>query len=232
MRYVVVGFVAAVAATVLAAPAGATLKLETAVGRAQTIGNGASAAAAISSDGRYIAFVSDANNFGPTDTNGAPDVYRLDRQTGTFQLVDVGPDSQQADAGAATCGGCVALSNDGRYVAFISQATNLTGLPTNQTYQVYVRDMTQGITTMVSQAAGGGGGDNSSGVVGQAQGFPISMSSDGRYVAFSSQASDLVVGAGGNLRILAYARDVVSGKTAVISTSTTGAVADGDSYVG
>ena len=178
------------------------------------------AAAAISSDGRYIAFVSDANNFGPTDTNGAPDVYRLDRQTGTFQLVDVGPDSQQADAGAATCGGCVALSNDGRYVAFISQATNLTGLPTNQTYQVYVRDMTQGITTMVSQAAGGGGGDNSSGVVGQAQGFPISMSSDGRYVAFSSQASDLVVGAGGNLRILAYARDVVSGKTAAIRTTT------------
>jgi hypothetical protein len=91
---------------------GSTTRVSTATGGGQ--GNGSSFVPAISADGRYIAFYSDASNLVPDDTNGARDVFVRDLQTGETSRVSVGSSGAEANGDSFA----PALSSDGRYVAF------------------------------------------------------------------------------------------------------------------
>ncbi len=139
---------------------------------------------AISADGRYVAFQSGATNLVIGDSNAQTDVFVRDRQTGQTTRVSV-----DSTGGQATGGGSYnsAISADGRYVAFESDATNLVDGDSNAQRDIFVHDRQTGQTTRLNLGpadAQATGGDSR---------YP-SISADGRYVAFSSTATDLVTG--------------------------------------
>src|SRR5216117_711012 len=168
---------------------GATERVSVASGGAQ--GNGSSGLIgfafppALSADGRFIAFISSATSLVAGDTNGATDVFVHDRQTGMTERVSVASDGTQANEVSSY----PALSADGRFVAFQSDATNLVVDDTNGATDVFVHDRQTGTTERVSVASGGGtqGNRNSGGFFA----FPA-LSADGRLVAFQSAATNLV----------------------------------------
>ena len=155
--------------------------------------NGSSWSPSISSDGRYVAFVSGATDLVPDDGNNMSDIFVHDLQTGTTTLVSVASDGTQGDSGSNN----PSISSDGPYVAFESDATNLVADDDNGAWDIFVHDRDvdgdgifdepgQVSTTRVSVA--------SSGVQGNGDSRYPSISSDGRYVAFSSGATNLVAG--------------------------------------
>jgi Tol biopolymer transport system component len=115
------------------------------------LGNGTSRSAVMTPDGRYVAFVSAANNLVPGDTNRIPDVFLRDLQSGTTILVSAGAKSPP---GTTPYGSSEApeITPDGRYVAFYSTATNLVSGVTNFG-EIYVRDLVAGTTVWVSAYA-------------------------------------------------------------------------------
>jgi hypothetical protein len=142
-------------------------------------GNGDSAYASISADGRLVAFASWASNLTPNDTNDTWDVFVHDRQTGATTRVslDSGSEAKNGHSWRAS------ISADGRLVAFDSEASNLVPDDTNVTWDVFVHDRQTGATTRVSLASDGGEGNGDSAYA--------SISADGRLVAFDSWASNL-----------------------------------------
>jgi Tol biopolymer transport system component len=134
----------------------------------------------LSADGRYIAFYSDASNLVAGDTNGTGDIFVRDTVDGTTTRVSVDSDEAQANSSSST----PALSSDGRYIVFSSSASNLVADDTNVNYDIFVRDTVLGTTTRVSVDSDGAQANNSS--------FNPSLSADGRYIAFYSNASNLV----------------------------------------
>ncbi len=157
------------------------------VGSGGTQGNGHSFGAGISADGRYVLFASLADDLVPGDTNQAQDVFVRDRQSGTTERVSVGPNGAQADGACGTYG--VAMSADGRFIAFDSSATNLVPGDTNGWRDVFVRDRQLGTTERVSVDSAG-----TQSVGGDSCFYGLSISADGRYVAFASDAVNLVPG--------------------------------------
>ena len=135
----------------------------------------------ISANGRFIAFDSDANNLVAGDTNGFGDVFLRDLQLGTTILISIAANGTQGDNGSS---GPV-ISADGRYVAFESGATNLVVNPdVNGFTDIYVKDMQTGVVTRASLSSTGIEPNNESAV--------LSISGDGRYVVFDSDADNLV----------------------------------------
>jgi Tol biopolymer transport system component len=141
---------------------------------------------AITPDGRFVAFASQADNLVPGDVNGAWDVFVRDRQTGATELVSVSSSGAQGDAASGYEAYSLAISADGRFVVFPSLADNLAAGDTNGAWDVFVRDRQLGTTVRASVSAIGGIGNDDSGYYG------ISASADGRYVTYDSLASDLV----------------------------------------
>jgi len=139
----------------------------------------------LSADGRFVAFTSAASNLVPGDTNGESDVFVHDRQTGTTTRVSVASNGTQGNDDSGGSGGS-SLSADGRFVAFTSIATNLVPGDTNDEYDVFVHDRQTGATTRVSVASDGTQGNGIS--------DSPSLSADGRFVAFRSNATNLVPG--------------------------------------
>ncbi|MGH8990174.1 MAG: DUF6531 domain-containing protein, partial [Acidimicrobiia bacterium] len=163
----------------------------------------------LSGDGRYVAFVSGANDLVAGDTNGSRDVFVRDRVAGTTERVSVASDGSQADAGTDSYG--VSISGDGRFVAFQSAASNLA--PGWATPSVFVHDRVTGGTERVSVASDGSQADTSS--------FWPSLSDDGRYVAFESGATNLVAGdTNGTFDI--FVHDRVAGGTARVNVASDG----------
>ena len=145
-------------------------------------GNNGGGDPSISADGRFVAFVSSSTNLVPNDSNNTSDVFVRDRQLGTTALVSV--DSAGTQGNKSSGGSGLSISADGRFVAFDSAASNLAPNDTNNTFDVFVRDLTLGTTTRVSVDSAGNQGNGSS------QG--PSISADGRLVAFHSDATNLV----------------------------------------
>ena len=116
-------------------------------------GNGDSFDAAISADGRYVAFGSMAANLVSGDTNGNGDIFLRDRQSSTTELVSVDSGGVQSDQNA---GEGLSVTVDGRYVAFVSSATNLVAGDTNASDDIFLRDRLSGTTERVSVSSGGG----------------------------------------------------------------------------
>jgi hypothetical protein len=146
-----------------------------------TQSNHVSESPAISANGRFVSFESFATNLVPGDTNGAFDIFVHDRQTGTTTRASVASDGTQANSDSRPS----SISGDGRFVAFVSFASNLVPADTND-FDVFVHDRQTGATTLSSVASDGT----------QANGTCArpSISSDGRFVSFDSVASNLVPG--------------------------------------
>lgn len=157
---------------------GATLRLSVASDGAQ--GNGRSFVPAISADGRFAAFYSDASNLVPGDANAVRDVFVRDRQSGQTSRVSI--DSAGIEANDDSF--APAISGDGRFITFSSSASNLVAGDTSGVNDVFARDRLGNVTTRVSVAPGGAEANDGS--------YAPSISGDGRYVAFVSDASNLV----------------------------------------
>ena len=159
------------------------------IGSAGEQGNSDSLNASISADGRFVAFSSYADNLVPGDTNGASDVFVHDRQTAQTERVSVGSGGAEGNGNTGSYSDYwhgSSISADGRYVAFESEASNLVPGDTNASADVFVRDRQSGTTERVSISSAGGQGNYASGD------FGVSISADGRYVAFESIATNLV----------------------------------------
>ncbi len=139
-----------------------------------------SAFPAVSADGRIVAFESDAANLVAGDTNGTSDIFVHDRAMRATERVSVDSAGNQANDGSVT----PSISSDGRYVAFVSFASNLGPRTTSRIGGAFVHDRVTGVTELVSvDSAGTAGNDGSS---------SPSISGDGRHVAFNSSATNLV----------------------------------------
>ncbi|MCC6178287.1 MAG: PD40 domain-containing protein [Chloroflexi bacterium] len=169
--------------------------------------------AALSADGRYVAFMSFATNLVAGDTNGLVDVFVRDRQMGTTERVSVASSGSQAN----NMSDAPALSADGRYVAFMSFATNLVAGDTNGMADVFVRDRQTGTTERVSVASSGSQANNMSDAP--------ALSADGRFVAFTSSASNLVPGDTHGMADI-FVRDRQTGTTERVSVASSSSQAN------
>ena len=165
---------------------------------------------AISSDGSFVAFINFGSNLVGGDGNEVPDVFVRDRTAGTTSRVSVSSDETEGSSSNGEIYS-VAISADGRYVAFTTEHRRLVPGDTNEAIDVFVRDRTTGTTRRVSVSSSerqGNGSAYSS----------VSISADGRYVAYSSQASNLVSG-DTNGRADVFVRDRMLATTRRVSVS-------------
>jgi Tol biopolymer transport system component len=147
-------------------------------------GNSFSSGGSISADGRYVAFQSDASNLVPGDGNGMTDCFVHDLQTGATTRVSVNSAGVEATGFFGSFN--ASISADGRHVAFDSFAANLVAGDGNNEFDCFVHDLDTGVTARVSV--------DSSGVEGNADSGAPTLSENGRYVAFGSDATNLVAG--------------------------------------
>jgi cold shock CspA family protein len=179
--------------------------------------NGASSFTRISTDGRYVVFHSDATNLVVDDTNGSRDVFVHDRQTGETTRISVSSSGIQGNGDSAWAN---RISTDSRYVSFASDASNLVDSDTNGVSDVFVHDRQTGETTRISVSSGGveSNGANGWGTI----------SHDGRYVGFRSDASNLVADdTNGSQDVFVHDRQ--TGETTRVSVSSSGTQGNGDS---
>lgn len=193
----------------------------TLISRGSAIANGASGNAIISANGDYIVFTSAASNLVTGDNNNRSDLFWVNRRTGEIRLVTPGANASSANPVISANGLIVAftstasnpaesqdvfvwnsadnsivqisrgegvseqpvMSEDGRYVAFISTASNLVAEDTNGQRDVFVWDRNTNALTLVSRSTNGALSDGDS--------SEVSISSNGRKIAFTSTASNL-----------------------------------------
>jgi Tol biopolymer transport system component len=178
--------------------------------------NGGSDSPSISADGRLVAFTSSASNLVEGDTNSQRDVFVVDRQAGVTTRASVSSTGAQAVLESFT----PELSADGRFVAFTSFSPDLILEDQNETSDVFVRDLQAGLTTRVSVYTGGYEADGDS--------LRPSISADGRFVAFDSDAWNLAWG-DTNDAVDVFLHDRQSGETIRASVDDSGAQGDGQS---
>lgn len=175
----------------------------------------------ISADRRFVVFSSTAPDLVPGDTNGTQDVFLRDRITGVTTLISRA--SGVAGALGNAPSGQPVISADGRFVAYVSRASNLvpgdtnqkidpgTGLPTATGHDIFVRDLAAATTTRVSVSTSGAEAVDGVGAERPA------ISRDGRYIAFSSPSSNLAPGGFDLFNQDIYLRDTVAGTTTLVS---------------
>jgi len=199
--------VVAVATTVLGVPAGAG------AAEVDPQPDGMSYAPAMSADGRWVAFVSEASNLlggdPSADPNGFADVFLVDTQTSTTRLVSsagVPADGDSLD---------VDISADGRYVVFETFATNIVpGDANGAAGDIVLYDADTGALSLVSRRG-------VAGVQGDDESFAPTISGDGSKVAFGSRATNLI-GNDTNRKADIFVRDLVAGATSRVSTDSSG----------
>ncbi len=164
----------------------------------------------ISANGRYVAWESSASDIVDGDTNGDNDVFVKNLETGKTELISLNSSGDQGNFYSST----PAIGTDGRYVAFYSQSTNLTSTY-RQCNGIYLRDRQTGTTSLITVSIdryyANDCSDNNT----------IGMSDDGRFVSFASRASNLVAG-DDNGQSDVFVRDVLIGKTYLVSRATDG----------
>lgn len=176
---------------------------------------------AISSGGRFVAFASGADSLSTGDNDAVQNVFLRDTQNNTTRLV-----SRASGAGAGANGdsGDPSVSPNGRYVAFESDADNLSTADNDAVQNVFVRDTQSATTTLVSRATGTGG------VAASADAGNPSVSDTGA-VSFDSEANNLSFEDANGTRDV-FLRDTQTSGTTLISrvSGTTGPAGDADSY--
>jgi len=173
----------------------------------------------ISADGRFVAYRSNASNLVPGGGSSQGDIFLRDVEAGTTTRVSVASNGGEANSWSFS----PSISANGRYVAFESEASNLVPGDTNIRSDVFVRDMGNGLTTRASVGTGGVQGNNSSG--------GTSISADGRYVVFNSQATNLV-GGDTNGAADVFLRDVWAQTTTLVSATPSGTSGNAESARG
>lgn len=172
--------------------------------------------AAISANGRMVAFASTASNLVPNDLNFASDVFVFDRLTGTTVLAS----ADSAGVPGAFDSVAPAISANGRFVVFSSYASNLDPNDTNGASDVFLKDLVTGALRMVSV--------DSAGVQGDLDSTGPAISSDGRYVAYQSYATNLVPNDMNSAQDI-FVFDTVTAATTRASVDSGGAEGDFDS---
>jgi Tol biopolymer transport system component len=181
-------------------------------------GGGNSMNPIISPDGRYVLFASTADNLALTSSNtpfpaqSPPkiNVFLRDRTNGTTTLVSVNLAGNGSGNGDSMP---IELSTNGQYALFESTASDLVSGDTNNITDVFVCDLVHGTNILVSIGTNGG---CANGVSGES-----AMTPNGRYVAFSSAASNLVPGDTNGIQDI-FVRDLVTGITTLASPGATG----------
>ena len=143
-------------------------------------GNHQSASPSISADGRIVAFYSNASNLVAGDSNNSTDIFIHDRQSGVTEIVSVSSTGALAEDSSAA----PSLSADGRFIAFISFATNLVENDVNELGDIFVHDRSTGTTELVSVSSTGEQANGDHGY--------FMISANGRFVVFSTEAGNLV----------------------------------------
>jgi hypothetical protein len=172
-----------------------------------------------SADGRFVAFASQSSNLVPGDLNFWADVFVRDLHTGTTTLASLTSTGAQANF---PCIGA-SISADGRHVAFFSGATNLVPGDANGADDVFVRDLARDETNIVSISTEGTQGNGAS--------FHPVLSPSARYVAFGSEASDLVPADTNGWKDV-FVHDLITKVTSRVSVGSLGSQANGESFGG
>jgi hypothetical protein len=162
-----------------------------------------------SHDGRFLVFSSAASNLVPGDTNGLPDIFLFDYVTKELRLVSRPPGGGQSNG----LSGQGLISQDGRYVIFRSFATNLVPGDNNGHADIFVYDRLSGNIERVSVSSSGeqaNGGSRDPSICG-----------DGRFVSFSSDATNLVANDTNGIRDI-FVRDRQTGVTFIASVNADG----------
>jgi hypothetical protein len=190
--------------------------------------NGDTLQPALNHEGRYLAFLSRATNLVADDTNGVGDIFVRDRVTGGTVRVSVASDGTQADGPSER----PRISADGRYVAFVSAASNLVPGDTNAMADVFVHDRDADADGLFDEASARATFRVSVASDGQqanlASGQP-DLSADGQWVAFVSEATNLVMD-DTNLVADVFLHHWPSGQTRRVSVASDGTEADGPSW--
>ena len=181
-----------------------------------TQGNAYSENPSISVDGSFVAFSSRASNLVPNDTNGFSDIFVYDRIAHTIERVSIADNGAQSNSGSYH----PVISADGRFVAYESYASNIVSNDTNGTLDVFLYDRKTHKVKRISV--------NDNGTEGNKRSEWPSITADGKFVAFQSNASNLVSNSVANANIYVYDRDTQ--KIEMISVSDNGTAGNNSSY--
>ena len=186
------------------------------------LGNGDSGYAAISANGRFVTFSSDASNLVKGDTNDVQDVFVHDRSTGRTTRASVSTRGRQGNNDSND----QAISASGRFVTFESNATNLVSDDANGYGDVFVHDREMGKTTLVSVSSSGEQANASAGGL-----APGMISADGSRIVFASEATNLVPGDTNGAQDV-FVHDRGTGATRRVSVDSQGVQGDDRSSLG
>jgi Tol biopolymer transport system component len=186
-------------------------------------GNDDSWAPSISPTGRWVGFTSDATNLVRHDNNGQSDAFLRDLRNHTTRLVSVSSSGEQGNGSS----GQVSVSRNGKRAVFESQANNLVQGDHNDTEymvdDIFVRNLRTGTTRLVSV--------NSAGKQGNSYSYNPSISANGRWVTFTSQASNLVPNDANQDGVDVFVHDLRTGRTEMVDVNSGGEQADTGAYV-
>jgi Tol biopolymer transport system component len=191
-----------------------TNRVSVSSGGAEANGSSFASPATISSDGRYVAFASDATNLVTGDTNATTDIFVRDLKLHKTKRVSVSSTGAQGDAASSSH---PIISGDGGSVIFESGATNLVAGDTNGQQDVFVRNLKTHTTRRVSISSTGTQSNGTS--------LESSISADGHVVGFTSYATNLVPG-DANANTDVFVRDLKTQKTRLVSVSSSGVRGD------
>jgi Ca2+-binding RTX toxin-like protein len=194
---------------------GQIVRLSTDASGAQA--NAASYTPGISTDGHLVAFASDASNLVADDTNAVRDIFVKDGTSGTVTRISTAYEGGEANGDSVA----PALSPDGRYVAFVSVASNLVDGDNNGVEDVFVKDL---LTESIRRVSTGALGEQA-----DAGSFTPAFSADGRYLIFASFAKNLVAEDANGRRDI-FIKDLLTDAVQRVSTSAAGNQLDGNSY--
>jgi Tol biopolymer transport system component len=185
-----------------------------------TQGNGQSGWPAVSDDGRYVAFMSQATTFATGDNNGNFDVFLRDRVSATTTLISANSSGLPGNGTTGFGSALPSMSSDGRYIVFYSSASDLVAGDSNGVEDIFVRDLQAGTMQRVSV--------DSSGTQSNGMSLDPNISTDGRFVTFSSVATNLISGDTNAVQDV-FVRDLAHNTTERVSVSSTGAQGDQNS---
>ncbi|MGZ8195477.1 MAG: TolB family protein, partial [Methylosarcina sp.] len=168
-------------------------------------GNGSSKNPAISANGRFVVFHSEAGNLVANDTNNASDIFYHDKKTGATYRITLGSQGEGNDGSVDP-----RISDNGRYVVYSSAATNLVEGDTNVKYDIFLFDSKKGATRRVSVSNSGEQSNGGSYILG--------ISGNGRYIVYDSYASNLVA-YDHNLSRDIFLFDKKTGRTSMVSVN-------------
>lgn len=173
----------------------------------------------LSQDGRFVAFSTTSADIVSGDTNGKVDVFVRDRKLNSVVRATVSSEGDQLSGGYSG----YTMSANGRFIVF-GYLGNVTSDGSNSNYQLYIRDLVDNTTKLVTRSLTGGLSNAN------AAAEHMDISADGRYVVFPSLASNLTASDLNGKRDI-FVRDMKTDTTTLLSKNSSGQSANGDSYI-